>query len=232
MATKTLGLFWKANEDVLHYKFNNVPLWSQKVTKRIVLSEISKLFDPLGLISPIVITAKIRMQTIWQIKIWWNEVLPDNVTKFWLDYAANMQHVNNIQVPRHVFLSGFDYIEIRGFSHASEKAYSACIYLRTTDNQNNLVAKLLCSKTRVAPLKTITLPRLELSGAFLLSQLYDKIIKSLNLKINRAILWCDSTIVFAWIISAPNTLKLFVGNGISEIQINTWSWLATCAFGI
>lgn len=165
-ATKTLGLFWKAKEDVMQYKFNNVPLCSQKVTKRIVLSEISKLFDPLGLISPIVITAKIRMQTIWQIKIGWDEVLPDNITQFWLEYASN----------------------IHGFSDASEKAYSACIYIRTTDNQNNLVIKLLCSKTRVASLKTITLHRLELCGAFLLSQLYGKVIKSLNLKINRTIL--------------------------------------------
>ncbi|XP_044597974.1 uncharacterized protein LOC123274434 [Cotesia glomerata] len=101
------------------------------------------------------------------------------------------------------------------------KAYGACIYLRSQDNEGRIKVVLLCSKSRVAPLKSISLPRLELCGALLLSELYVCVKKSININIQRTVFWSDSTIVIHWINTPPHLLQTFVGNRISEIQSKT-----------
>lgn len=217
-AKKTLGLYWQPNRDILTYKVNKYQISNENITKRIILSLISKLFDPLGLVSPVIIVAKIMMQSLWEIKLGWDDVPPDHILKTWYEFQQNLQHTNNIQIPRQITILNAKQIELHGFSDASQKAYAACIYIKSIDSQGNAFVKLICSKTRVAPLKTITLPRLELCGALLLSQLYDKVKLSLNLNINNTFLWTDSTIVLSWIRSSPSSLKIFVGNRTSEIQ--------------
>lgn len=217
-AKKTLGLYWQPNRDLLTYKLGEYQNLNEKYTKRIILSIISKLFDPLGLLSPVIIIAKIMMQSLWEIKLGWDDVPPDHILKTWFQFEENLRHTKNIQIPRQVIILNAKHIEFHGFSDASQKAYAACIYIKSIDSQGNTLVRLLCAKTRVAPLKIITLPRLELCGALLLSQLYDKVKLSLNLKINNVYLWTDSTIVLSWIRSSPSSLKIFVGNRISEIQ--------------
>lgn len=94
----------------------------------------------------------------------------------------------------------------------------ACVYLRTIDSNNIVHVHLLTSKTRVAPLKTQTIPRLELCAAVLLARLYSKVISSLTLKIDNTYMWCDSQVALAWIRTSPHLFQVFVGNRDAEIQ--------------
>jgi hypothetical protein len=108
--------------------------------------------------------------------------------------------------------------ELHGFSDSSQNAYGACTYLRTIDNNGQVHCNLLCAKNKVAPLKTITIPRLELSAAVLLPQLLNKVKNNLNITINDSYYWTDSTIVFCWIKMQTNSLKTFVAHRVATIQ--------------
>ncbi|XP_035225507.1 uncharacterized protein LOC118198027 [Stegodyphus dumicola] len=108
---------------------------------------------------------------------------------------------------------------LQGFADASEKAFGAVIYLQSITSPGEYCSKLLCSKSRVAPIKTMTIPRLELSACLLLSKLMQKVLEALKLKIDDVKLWSDSSIALAWIINtSPHLLKTFVSNRVSQIQ--------------
>ncbi|KMQ89917.1 pao retrotransposon peptidase [Lasius niger] len=109
-------------------------------------------------------------------------------------------------------------VQIHGFSDASERAYGACIYIRTTDQTGQHFSHLICSKSRVAPLKYVTLPRLELCGALLLAQLIEKVLNSLQIQTPQVYYWTDSTIVLHWIKAVNKKWSIFVANRISEIH--------------
>ncbi|CAK1591158.1 unnamed protein product [Parnassius mnemosyne] len=122
-------------------------------------------------------------------------------------------------------------MEIHAFSDASCKAYSACIYLRSIDKNNKIQTKLLLAKSKVAPLKQLSTPRLELCGALLASRLANKVKNSLRLNVQDSIYWCDSIIVLGWIKTSKSNLKLFLLNRINEITEHTdqssWRYIPT-----
>ena len=109
-------------------------------------------------------------------------------------------------------------IQIHGFSDASERAYGACIYLRTSDQLENHSVRLLRAKSRVAPLKNLSLPRLELQTALLLAQLADSVNTALTLKVNDKYFWSDSTIKLHWIVAPTSHWKTYIANRTSDIQ--------------
>jgi hypothetical protein len=107
-------------------------------------------------------------------------------------------------------------IQIHGFSDASEKAYGACIYIRSNNQEGKTTVKLLCAKSRVSPLKQVSLPRLELCGAVLLARLLKKTLDSTQWSKVNITLWTDSTIVLAWICACHTKWKTFVANRVAE----------------
>ncbi|GFW64701.1 speckle-type POZ protein-like B [Trichonephila clavipes] len=107
---------------------------------------------------------------------------------------------------------------MHGFSDASGHVYAAVVYIKCINESGQSQIRLLCSKSRVALLKTLTIPRLELSAALLLSILVKKVAPILQLPIHKIWLWTDSTIALAWIKTEPHKLKTFVSNWVVEIQ--------------
>ncbi|XP_076383559.1 uncharacterized protein LOC143260822 [Megalopta genalis] len=170
---KTLGLLWSPTTDHLMFRVESPQ--NQRVTKRTILSEIAQIFDPLGLISPIVIVAKLILQQLWQTQIGWDQSIPQNLHSQWLQYRQDISKVGAMNISRCAISECLDDIELHGFSDASEKAYGACVYLRSRDLSGSWVTRLLCAKSRVAPLKTISLPRLELCGGLLLANVVNKV---------------------------------------------------------
>jgi len=216
---KTLGISWVPNLDIFEYNSLNMSDFEHdSVTKRTILSFISKIFDPLGLLSPLTIRTKLLIQKLWQLKVDWDESIPNHLYSEWQILRGEISQVGLMQIPRHVLVPCPKIIEIHGFSDASEKAYACCIYMRSINSDNIIESRLICAKSRVSPLKSVTLPRLELLGAVLLARLISKCEGTLNLDINRICLWTDSTIVLSWIANEPKTWKTFIANRVAEIQ--------------
>ncbi|XP_018374003.1 PREDICTED: uncharacterized protein LOC108768168 [Trachymyrmex cornetzi] len=217
--TKSLGLIWNCSSD--SFKLDNIgqlpPL--KKLTKRSILSRIALIFDPLGLIGPVTVCAKIVMQDLWRLNTDWDESVPLTCYTKWKRYERELPILRNINVPRLAVSSEpHTRLEIHGFADASEQAFGACIYLRSTLASGEHITNLLCSKSRVAPLKSISLPRLELCAALILAQLLSKITESLPCKIDAIWLRTDSTIVLFWIQSCSRSWTPFVANRVGEIQ--------------
>ncbi|XP_033307895.1 uncharacterized protein LOC117209710 [Bombus bifarius] len=217
---KTLGVFWNSFDDSILYSVEVKPTPS-RVTKRIISSEIAKIYDPLGLLAPVIVRAKMLLQRIWSSKIDWDESLPIELHTEWERYYAQLPLLNNVRFPRKAIIESAMEIELHGFCDASEKAYGACVYLRTLTINGRAWTQLLTAKSKVAPLKCQTIPRLELSGALLLTSLMSTVQQALSQKITRTIYWTDSTIVLHWLNTSPHTLKTFVANRVSEIQTKT-----------
>ncbi|GBM83293.1 hypothetical protein AVEN_261134-1 [Araneus ventricosus] len=213
---KTLGMAWKSNEDQFIFK---VSVKEQTVyTKRDVLSTIAKLFDPLGLLGPVICKAKIFLQRLWLEKVNWDDPLPERFASYWYRFVCNLKEIEKIKFGRYILNSQPERIVLLGFSDASTHAYGAVVYLQCHAKDSTPLSKLLASKSRVAPLKTISVPRLELCACLLLAKLVEKVLLSLKMNIEEVILFSDSTIALAWINSPPHQLKPFVGNRVSKIQ--------------
>lgn len=190
-----------------------------------MLSALSKIFDSLGLLGPVTLFAKILIQRVWILNLAWDETVPMDIHTAWRQLESQLNMIRNFKIPRYVSCKNAISLQIHGFSDASEKAYEACVYL-TARGSHKIKTRLLCSKSRVAPLKAITLPRLELCGALLLAQLVNKVLKAIHLKPDAVYYWADSTIVLHWIRATDKTWNTFVFNRVGKIhalsQANNW----------
>nr|CAH7750739.1 unnamed protein product [Callosobruchus chinensis] len=215
-STKILGLTWTGQTDQLRYVIDTNELNDQN-TKRAILSNIARIFDPLGLLSPCITLAKMFMQALWLEKLDWDDQVSVKMADKWNAFKADLDILNELNIPRQVLCPNSETVCLHGFADASERAYGACIYIVSGYGQHKQ-SRLLCAKSKLAPLKTITMPRLELCAALLLSRLYDKVLKGFHQNFNEVFLWSDSTIVLAWVKMSSNGLKVFVANRVTEIQ--------------
>lgn len=217
---KTLGIRWHPGSDKLLHVVKTFDK-QQRTTKRIMLSQISSLFDPLGLLGPVIIKTKLLLQQLWQIKLDWDESVPLDVATTWTNFKEQLKIINGFNIPRQIIVEDPTNIQLHGFCDASNAAYGAVLYVRSTSSVGTHMIRLLSSKTRVAPIKRISLPRLELCATVLLGQLYESSVKSLRINVNQSFFWSDSTITLHWIKTSPHKLKTFVANRVSQIQENT-----------
>ncbi|XP_011859009.1 PREDICTED: uncharacterized protein LOC105556522 [Vollenhovia emeryi] len=214
---KTLGIAWRAHNDKLCYSVRSIE-HAERITKRTIFSEIAKIFYPLGILGPVILYAKKLMQNLWRCKVDWDESVPSNIHKTWIEFATQLDLMNELSIDRHVLISDYTDVQIHGFSDASNIGYGACIYLRSTDQRNNVRCHLLCAKSRVAPLKPVTIPRLELCGALLLAKLYREVHRALGISPSKTMLWSDSTIALHWVKTPPHLLKTYVSHRVAQIQ--------------
>jgi len=202
---------------MFHFTINSPTI--TVLTKRTILSTIAKLFDSSGLISSIIIKAKIFIQKLWCIKLDWDDPLPSSIFYKWTDFVDNLTYLSKLIFPRWIgFTSDSVYIEL-GFCDASQHAFAAVVYIRSTTIEGVITSSLMCSKTKVAPLKKLTIPRLELSGAVLLTKLIIHTLDVLELKNVPIYLWTDSSITYTWINNHLSRWKNFVfSNRVCFIQ--------------
>lgn len=217
---KTLGILWEPEADV--FRFNvSVSLTTQEATKRSILSAIAQLYDPLGLVSPVIVQAKIMMQHLWLLSLNWDDQVTPEMQRKWDCFCQQLPQLSNFRIDRCAFTPNLNHVEIHTFTDASDVAYGACVYVRSVDTDGSIKVSLLASKSKVAPLKRLSIPRLELSAALIGSRLYEKIILALDVPVKASYFWSDSTVVLQWMKLPPRTLKTFVANRISEIQSTT-----------
>lgn len=216
--SKTLGVIWDGQNDELLFSSSYIDKHNSRPTKRSILSTIAQIYDPLGLINPCLLQAKILLHELWANDKSWDDEVPTELEMKWKQFLKHLPQLEHIKVPRRVLCDSPVRIELHTFCDASIHAYSACVYLRSISKDGLVNVNLLIGKSRVAPFKkNMTIPRLELCGAVLAARLAKKVKSSLRLKIHSETYWCDSTIVLGWIKMTKSKLKQFVLNRINEI---------------
>ena len=217
-----LGISWHPKGDFFKFHVENVVV-EKTSTKRSVLSRIARTFDPLGWISPVVVQAKIILQSLWLLKISWDQQLLIDLVERWSNWVSELHLISEIEIPR---WTGFTLqtqtveiqtVEIHGFADASKLAYGAVLYMRLIQNAKAILS-LQVAKLKVAPVKTLSIPRLELCAALLLTRLTHNFYSTSTMSIANVHLWTDSADVLFWLKDHPSRWNVFVANRCSEIH--------------
>lgn len=218
-SVKILGLQWSADADIFYFKIN---IDNKPCTKRNMLSLISRLFDPLGLLAPVILWAKQLIQQLWCLDLSWDETPPRNIVEDWDTFQGQLPMLSNLSFPRHIFVVEKCTLQIFGFADASIKGYGGVVYSRVVYPCGEVKVNLICGKSKVAPVKSQSICRLELLGSLLLSQLVQTVVDSYKTRftIERVLCFSDSTVVLHWIHASPHVWETFVANRVSKIQEN------------
>ena len=216
--TKTLGLEWNTTSDTFHLTVSKL-LPSEVVTKRILVSDIAKVFDVLGWFAPATVAMKILLQRVWEERVDWDDPVPEELQRIWHQWRSELPSLTCKSVPRCYFPKNVQTvsIQIHGFSDASEDAYAGVVYLRMVDSKGTVHTSLVVSKTKVCPIKRLSIPRLELCGAQVLARLLHHVKGIFQVPMTEVYAWTDSTIVLSWLSGSPRRFKTYVGNRVSEI---------------
>ncbi|GAA6093679.1 uncharacterized protein LOC113069085, partial [Tachysurus ichikawai] len=187
---------------------------------------LTSQYDPLGYIIPFTTRAKILIQDLWKQNLGWDELItPQPLKENWLTWLREIPNLAQLQFPRPYTSACADHPsairDLHIFCDASERAYGSVAYLRTTDNQGHAQVAFIMARSRVAPKKSLSMPRLELSAALTGAQLAKVIQTKLSIKICTVTLWSDSTTVLTWLASESCRYKVFVGTRVAEIQTLT-----------
>ncbi|XP_076289812.1 uncharacterized protein LOC143213643 [Lasioglossum baleicum] len=188
-------------------------------TKRAVLSGTAQLFDPLGWLARVTIVVKVLMQSLWFLKVDWDTPLPEKEDLMWQQFQNQLPALETIRVPRWLgTTSATQPLEIHGFADASERASAAVVYSRTINAEGVATVSLIVAKSKVAPLKRVSLPRLELCAAFLLARLVEHVTKALDWREVDLHIWSDSSVALSCIRRYPSRWPTYVANRVAEIQ--------------
>lgn len=214
-----LGLTWDSISDKLKFKVK-LRERTDRITKRSIASDGAMIFDPNGYITPVTIRAKLFLQNLWRIGVQWDEELPCEITEKWISYYDSLSEIGDFELPRWIGTTTSANVQLHVFCDASIKAYGAAIYVRCEYKDKKTEVTLLTSKSKVADLQTITLPRMELCAAKLAAEMVYRVAKSFEIVQTNydAFYWTDSEIVLHWLRKFPSELKVFVGNRVSTIQ--------------
>ena len=220
---RTLGLRWLISEDAYSFK---VKLQDRPNTRRGVLSIASSIYDPLGFVAPATLLPKRLLQ---MFEGGWDDSLPEALSNKWEAWKNELSGLENIRVPRCYLQHTNTPCDLHVFSDASEVAYGTVIYLRTCSP--NPETAFVLGKSRVAPKKTVSIPRLELNAAAMACKLTALVQTQLRMKPNDVVYWTDSMAVLRFIRNTTSRFKVFVANRLAVIHEYTrpsqWKYIST-----
>ena len=226
---RTLGVQWNSSSDAFEFKLEMPQVTD---SKREILSAISSVYDPMGLIAPFMLTAKKILQQISGGG--WDDPVPSEVLDQWRGWCDQLACLRLLEVPRcikPVELGVIADYELHLFSDASFSGYGCCAYLRMTDEEGRIVVTLLMAKSRVTPLRQMTIPRLELSAAVTAVKVacfLRRELSHLDLSLH---FWCDSKVVLGYIANEAKRFHVFVANRIQFIRDHSdpaqWHFVGT-----
>ena len=174
------------------------------------------MYDPIGWLSPVIIAAKIILQNLWMQGKSWDDPVTENLENSWLSFRQRLPDLEHLKIPRWVGTYKSSEWELHCFSDASERAYATALYVVLRE-QNNISVRLMAAKSKVAPIKVISLSKLELCGALLVARLASYILLKLDKQPSRIYCWSDSRVVLAWLQSHPSRWRPFIAIRVSEI---------------
>ena len=215
---RTLGINWDVNADKIKF---NVKVRDQPFTRRGILSIVSSIFDSLEIVSPITLRAKAIIKNVCRQKLQWDDKISKVDENEWKTWLNSLLHLENVAVKRCFKPHDFGSIQssqLHMFADGSELGYGACAYLKLADQQGNISCSLVIGKARLAPIKQLSIPRLELFGAVLACRLYRFLTNELEITIDQVTFWTDSMIVLGYIENVSRRFKTFDGKRLGVIH--------------
>ncbi|GFT64624.1 integrase catalytic domain-containing protein [Trichonephila clavipes] len=212
--TKVLGLAWDPENDLIYFDPKDLLKFVSRrgESKRFILSVVGRIFDPIGILGPFVIKLKYLLQELWTLGVEWDSELSPKLRHKWQQWSSEAEGLTEIKMPR-FYLGDIDKeiskCKIHCFSDASKSAYGTILYLRFVTCYNEIETSFICSKSRVAPLKSLTLPRLELTVALLSARLAKQVSSCLKFDAN-IYYWTDSLISYYWIPKGRQLVKTII----------------------
>ena len=196
---RTLGVLWNIESDTFEFR---ITLHDRPLTRRGILSSVSSIYDPLGFIAPVILTGKQILQQMCADNMDWDDPLPDELYMKWQHGRNGLLDLESIQVERCLKPDNFGQVksvEMHHFSDASTLGYGQCSYLKLIDSDQNVHCSLLMGKSRVAPIKTMTIPRLELTAAVVSVRISSLLKNELHYENATHVFWTDSRVVLGYI---------------------------------
>ncbi|XP_032387795.1 uncharacterized protein LOC116699370 [Etheostoma spectabile] len=227
---RALGLQWCAESDKFGFR---AVLQERPHTRRGILSVVSSLYDPLGFLAPFIMPAKLMLQELCRRNLKWDEQIPPFFSKQWYDWLSDLQRISEFKVDRCIKPQNFSVsatAQIHHFSDASLVGYGTVAYLRLQDG-NNVHVSFLVGKARVTPLKSITIPRLELTAAVLVVRMDQMLHREMQCQLEKSRFWTDSTTVLKYISNETKRFHTFVANRVSVIReatdVDQWKYVGS-----
>ena len=227
-----LGLKWNVETDEVSINIDRaLRKMRDEVTKCELYSAPPRVFDPLGYLQPFMFHAKLLFQEVCKANIKWKAKLPPDIKQKFETWKGQIHKLKVIKLPRQIVLPNCETVELHGFADASKLGYCVCVYV-VSNNSTQRVSRLVVSKTRAAPLKEMSIPRLELMAAFLLSKVMALVIKfHSDIKFDQLLYYSDSTTVLHWIQSDHKQWQTFVANRVKDINLLSspvdWKYVRT-----
>ena len=215
---RALGVRWDVASDTFSF---SITIKDRPATRRGLLSVISSVYDPLGFVAPFVLPAKILLQDLCKRKFDWDDPIPQEDLTRWQTWLNELPKLEHFRVERCFKPHGFGEVEscqLHLFSDASEVAYGAAAYLRMVNGNGDVHCSFVMGKSRLSPLKPVTIPRMELSAAVLSTRLDRMIREELEYRIDDSVFWTDSTCVLRYVENDEKRYETFVANRVSAIR--------------
>ncbi|GFU76804.1 DUF5641 domain-containing protein [Trichonephila clavipes] len=213
--TSVLGVVWNLETDTLKCCTDMDTLTCEtKITKRLILAIVQKIFDSIGLLTPATLLPKLLIQHLWKMKIAWDSELSPKDVNVFLKWFRDLYVLKDVTLSRCMIINSTS--ELHVFVDASKEAYAACVFVRSMF-KSDVKVTLVRAKARVAPLKPLSIPRLELMACCIGSRLANSIVNALNLPNLRITFWSDSTTALWWI-KEKGSWSVFVENRVKEIR--------------
>ncbi|XP_027004017.2 uncharacterized protein LOC113643787 [Tachysurus fulvidraco] len=213
-----LGIQWLIESDTFTFNLNTK---DHPSTRRGLLAVIASLFDPLGFVALFTLMGKRILQELCRRGIEWDDPIPECMRSRWEQWKNGLQGLKEIAIPRCYHPHNFGNIvrvELHHFSDASNVGYGSCSYLRYKNDKDEIHCCLVMAKARVAPLKIISIPRLELSAAVTSAKMSVMLKAELEIKIDEEFFWTDSQVVLAYINNEARRFNVFVANRVQLIR--------------
>ena len=218
---RALGVQWCVESDCFQFR---ITLSDHPLTRRGILATVCSVYDPLGLISPVVLVGKQILQLLCADQLSWDDPLPESLRSRWERWRSGFHKLGSLGIKRCFKPAGFGRVvktELHHFSDASHSGYGQCSYLRLVNEEGQCHCSLVMSKARVVPLKPITIPRLELSAVVVSVKISSMLQQELNFSDAEEMYWTDSKIVLGYIANDSRRFHVFVANRLQLIHEHT-----------
>ena len=215
-AETALGIFWDVESDTLGYRVTDK---DKPVTRRGILSKVSAVYDPMGMVGPVTLKAKQILQELTRLKLDWDEPIPPHLQSQWQEWLTDLSKLQAMKIPRCVCPNKqIVRYEIHNFSDACMSGIGVCSYLRAIDTEQQVTCSLLFAKSRLAPIKQMTIPRLELTAAALAVKVDAMLRREIRLPLQPSTFWTDSTVVLSYLNNDDKRFNVFVANRVAKIR--------------